>query len=147
MKKNIFRSILILGIILGLGYATFISRQNKIQRILVRGQQFKAEIADTPQKMTLGLGERDALCEQCGMLFVFPEKETPSFWMKGMRFSLDIIWFDSEDGQIVHIEKSIPADSKEIYASPEKADRVLEINAGMAEKHGIKVGDTVTLEK
>ena len=33
-----------------------------------------------------------------GMLFVFPDASPRSFWMKGMRFCLDIIWI--EDGII-----------------------------------------------
>jgi len=143
MKRNIFCAILVLGIVLGLVYAIVISRQNKIQLLSIRGQQFKTEIVDTPKKMASGLGERDILCQECAMLFVFSEKATYPFWMKGMRFPLDIIWFDSMDGRIAHIEKNIPADSRGVFASPEKVDRVLEINAGLTDKYEIKVGDKI----
>ena len=143
MKKNILRIVLILGIVDGLGYAIMISRQNKVQLISIRDQQFKTEIVDTPSKMALGLGERDVLCEQCAMLFVFPEKKIYPFWMKGMRFPLDIIWWDSGDGRIVHIEKKIAPDSQAILTPGGEADRVLEINAGLSDKYSIQEGDKI----
>lgn len=147
MKKNIIRLILVLGIsLLGI-FLLKEASSNKIQTISVNGQRFQAEIVSTQSKLALGLGGRDSLCAECGMIFVFSQKDKHPFWMKGMRIPLDIIWFDSAGGRIVHIEKNIPADSKEIYSSPEKANRVLEINAGLADRYGIKVGDSVKLEK
>ena len=43
-----------------------------------------------------------------GMIFVFDGEERRSMWMLNMQFALDIIWLDSE-GNIVHIEKNVPA--------------------------------------
>lgn len=112
-------------------------------RVAVRDQIFSVEVADTLEKRTLGLGERDALCQRCGMLFVFPEPIQSSFWMKGMRFPIDIIWFNSMDGRIVHIEQNISADAQSIFTTPESADRVLEINAGQVDQFGIREGERV----
>lgn len=110
---------------------------------VVRGREFRVELAETEKERSLGLGERDSLCESCAMLFVFPEKRKHSFWMKGMRFPLDILWFEGASGKIVHIEKNIPPDSEEVFAPSEEADRVLEINGGLIERFGIQVGDEI----
>ena len=49
-------------------------------------------VADTPQERAVGLSGYAGLPENVGMLFVFPEPRQPSFWMKGMEFSLDLVW-------------------------------------------------------
>lgn len=145
--RNISRIALVLGIILISSFLIFISSSNEVRLFSVNGRQFKAEIADTNEKMKLGLGERDALCKECAMVFVFPKKKIYPFWMKGMRFPLDIIWFDSADGKIVHMEKNIPFDFKGNLTPPVAADRVLEINGGLCDEYRIKIGDTINAEK
>lgn len=61
----------------------------------------KVEVADTPAKITKGLGYRDEIGGPSarsgsvnGMLFIQNHKTVPSFWMKGMRFGLDMVWID-----------------------------------------------------
>jgi len=66
--------------------------------------------------------------------------------MKGMRFPLDILWIDSADGRIVHLEKNIPADSKAVFTPDAPADRVLELNGGSAERYGIQTGERVDFQ-
>jgi uncharacterized membrane protein (UPF0127 family) len=78
-----------------------------------------------------------------GMLFVFGNEGEWGFWMKDMRFSLDIIWFNSERNA-VFIERSLlpctPQDCP-AYTPPVKAMYVLEVNAGFVQAHGIALGD------
>src|SRR6478735_8078816 len=57
-----------------------------------------AEIADTDPLRSRGLGYRDGLRDGWGMLFIDTTARVQTFWMKGMRFCLDIIWI--ENGQI-----------------------------------------------
>src|SRR3954468_18474194 len=52
----------------------------------------EAEIADTGDLRGRGLGFRDGLKPGHGMIFIFDDASPRSFWMKGMRFCLDIIW-------------------------------------------------------
>ena len=63
-------------------------------------------VADTPQERAAGLSGYPGLPENVGMLFVFPEPRQPSFWMKGMEFSLDLVWI--RDGIVVQIDASVP---------------------------------------
>jgi hypothetical protein len=77
-----------------------------------------------------------------GMLFLLgPGMHT--FWMKDMRFPLDIIWI--RDGVAVEIAANMPAPTSSIglpaiHEPLVEADAVLEINAGQAKALGIEVG-------
>lgn len=107
--------------------------------VIVGGEEYALEIADTETKRSLGLGERDGLCARCGMLFIFDDEAQHGFWMKGMRFPLDIVWL--REGVVVHIEQRIsPADAS-VYQPPVAADQVLEFNAGVAD--GLRIGELV----
>src|SRR3989344_624382 len=50
------------------------------------------EIADTQGKRAKGFGSRDQLASDSGMLFVFDTPGQYQFWMKGMKFPLDMIF-------------------------------------------------------
>lgn len=106
------------------------SSLQSVPRIQIGGEVFKLEIAETEEARSLGLGTRDSLCERCAMLFVFEKPEKHAFWMKDMRFPLDIVWLF--ENRVVHIERNVPADSREILRPEASADRVLEFNAGAA---------------
>lgn len=113
----------------------------------VAGVRYKLEVADTPAKQERGLGYRDALAEGTAMYFPYARAGYHSFWMKGMRFDIDIVWIREE--RIVHIESRVPAQRGEpesalkVYRPRAPADAVIEVNAGEAEKRGWKIGDRV----
>ncbi len=109
--------------------------------ISINGKKFKIELARSPEEQRKGLGERENLCLDCGMLFVFSQKGEYSFWMKDMRFPLDILWIS--DDKIIFIAKNIPSDYQGIITPPAPASRVLEINAGLVDKYRIKKKDRV----
>ena len=107
----------------------------------------KVEIVTTPDDMAKGLSNRKSLAENSGMLFVFSEPGQPAFWMKDMEFSLDIIWIQNDT--IVDIAPNLPplaGDYVSTYAPRAPANYVLEVNAGFAAKHGIKIGDKVDVK-
>jgi uncharacterized membrane protein (UPF0127 family) len=113
-------------------------------RILFAGATLNVEIAKTSADQQKGLSDRDSMDPHHGMLFVFDNEGNWGFWMKGMRFSLDIIWFDSQR-QVVYFEQGLlpctPQDCP-IYTPPSKAMYVLEVNAGFVQSHGVTIGDT-----
>lgn len=89
----------------------------------------KLEIAETPEKRALGLSGREALARGSGMLFVFPESGLHGFWMKGMKFPIDIVWL-SENYEILGIERNIsPETYPKVFYPPSPAKYVLELNA------------------
>jgi len=109
---------------------------------------FNVEIASTSEELSKGLMFRENLEKNSGMLFVFPEENFHNFWMKNTLIPLDIIWINSNK-KIIFIEHNVQPCLEEIcetYSSDEKALYVLEINGGMAEEIGLKIGDDVELK-
>ena len=107
------------------------------------------ELADTPALQARGLGYRDELAPDTGMLFVFSDRSTQTFWMRGMRFCLDIIWID---GNVVTgaAEKVCPEPGVEVadlqrYSSEVPVDMVLEVPAGWMEINGMGVGTVLKI--
>ena len=118
--------------------------------ITVGDQSLTVDLATTGELRGRGLGYREGLAPGTGMLFVFPEPGPRSFWMKGMRFCLDIIYIN--DGQIVSAAESVcpepvgTADSdRTSYPSGVDARFVLEVPAGWLDAHGFGVGTPVVI--
>jgi uncharacterized membrane protein (UPF0127 family) len=111
----------------------------------VGGVSVTAEVADDEASRTRGLSGRDRLDPDAGMLFLLPG-DSPSFWMKGMRFPIDIVWI--KGGRVVDVTAGVqpPAGTNEALAtySPRRAaNRALEVNAGWAARHNVEPGDGV----
>lgn len=115
--------------------------------VLVNELEFKVDVADTAQKRYQGLSGKERLLEDEGMLFVFHDYYMPSFVMREMNFPIDIIWI--KDNIVAGIEKNIPLvkdNSQLIRYSPKGfINYALEINAGITDKHNIKIGDSVVI--
>ena len=102
-------------------------------------------VADNHEKRALGLGLLENLDEWDGMLFVFEKPTYHSFWMKGMKFPIDIFWLD-HDGTIVYVQEDAhPDDYPEVYRPDQKAMYVLELAAGSAERFDFRIGDQFDL--
>ncbi|MFO0705167.1 MAG: DUF192 domain-containing protein [Candidatus Andersenbacteria bacterium] len=110
-------------------------------------RELRLLLADTDAERELGLGQRDRLPEE-GMLFVIDPAAPTSIWMKGMQFSLDILWL--KQGRVVQVEQAVPLatptdPTPPTYGPTQAVDAVLEIASGQAEELGLGVGSTVTL--
>lgn len=115
--------------------------------VALRGRVYRLEVVRAGEPGYFkGLGERDALPLDRGMLFLESQDVAMTFWMKGMRFPLDLIWIDRA-GRIVHVERNVPHQpgvphsQLPIYRPPRPSRAVLELNAGQADAHGFQVGD------
>jgi uncharacterized protein len=107
------------------------------------------EIADSEKERSAGLMGRNSLGDNRGMLFVYDEEVYPGFWMKNMRFPLDIV-FIGGDLRIKQIEQNVqpcPPDVSDcaLFTPSYPVQYVLEVKSGYTEKHKISVGDTVDL--
>lgn len=115
--------------------------------IIIGDTVVTVEIADTPVSRAQGLSGRDSLPADQGMYFPLEQSARHSFWMKDMRFPLDIIWI--REGKIVDISENVPypaGDQPPATVQPkEPADAVLEVNAGFTERHGLKIGDEIRM--
>lgn len=116
--------------------------------ITIRHQRVELELTLTRDEQTKGLGGRDNLAWDHGMLVEYPNPVFPGFWMKDMRFDIDIVWI--RDGRIVDISHRVehsPSGPGPTYRPKELTDTVLEVPSGYAQAHGWRVGDRVTLDR
>jgi uncharacterized membrane protein (UPF0127 family) len=100
------------------------------------------EIVGDEARRTQGLMYRDSMAENQAMLFVFPDENERSFWMKNTFLSLDIIYVNAKN-QIVTIQKNTIPYSEESIPSNGPAKYVVEVNAGYCDRHLIKTGDHI----
>jgi hypothetical protein len=126
---------------------------NKIKtgKVVFGNTSVNIEVSDTIASRQLGLSYRESLDPNSGMLFVFDSYNIKYFWMKDMKFPLDIIWI--KDDTIVDISKDVPPPKDGVslnqlptYSPKEKVNYALEVNAGFADKNKIKVGDKVKID-
>lgn len=106
------------------------------------------EIADTKEKRAKGLGGRDSLATDSGMMFTFDKPGQYQFWMKGMRIPLDFIWVN--DNKVVDLLQNIlPPEVNQadntlpIYAPVVSITQMIEVNAGFINANNIQIGDKV----
>ncbi|MDE2763352.1 MAG: DUF192 domain-containing protein [Gemmatimonadota bacterium] len=97
-----------------------------------------AEVASLPEQRERGLMNRDSVPDGTGMLFVFPESEERSFWMRDTRVPLDLACFD-ETLAIVSISRMQPLDETLIGSGGPTAV-ALEVRQGWFAERGIEVG-------
>ena len=123
-----------------------VAQQNRVEKLSIvtadgARHKFDVEIVSERQTMARGLMFRPAMNDNYGMLFVFPEEGIRGFWMKDTFIALDIV-FIGKDAKIRNIGYGKPESLETVY-SDGPVLHVLELNAGTAEKLGIKPGDTV----
>ncbi|WP_341657964.1 DUF192 domain-containing protein [Blattabacterium cuenoti] len=101
------------------------------------------ELADLDTEKKNGLKYRSFLKENRGMLFFMKNKEEyKKIDMKDMRISLDIVYINQFD-TVIFVNKYInPMKNIENLNLDSPIKYVLEINAGMSKKWGIKEGIT-----
>ncbi len=117
---------------------------NLLTRLTVKGVPVTAEVVSTPQKTYLGLGRRQNLPEGTGMLFILRKTAYQTFCMRDMLIPIDIIWI--ADGKVAGITPKLSPSDRGGFTSPVPVRLVLEVPAGFAERHGIQVGEPVSLE-
>src|SRR5215204_475679 len=118
-------------------------------KVTVKGFELNADIPITSELKSKGLAVKNQLKENEAMLFVFEDSAKHPFWMKDMKFPIDIIWLDS-NGKVVHIEQNLqPCVSVFVcpgYAPNADSQYVLETVAGFTQRHNISVGTNIDFE-
>ena len=119
------------------------SKGSDLEVVSINGIRIEIGRAVTTEEKIQGLSGRDTLGEYKGMLFVYDEPDTYSFWMKSMQFPIDIIWIDGGH-KVIDITKNIQPDSFPRSFKPKYPARyVLEVNAGFSDKNNVAIGDKV----
>ena len=115
--------------------------------VTINGFTLVADVAVTQDQKRTGLDIRDSMAENQGMLFPFTDESNYGFWMKGMKFPLDIFWLDAGK-KVVHVERNLPPCGGidlmcPLHDPPEKAMYVLETTADFSARHNVTVGTPV----
>jgi phosphatidylglycerol---prolipoprotein diacylglyceryl transferase len=113
--------------------------------------KIKIEVVNSSRSHEQGLSDRDEIGSD-GMLFIFPQKGVHRFWMKDMKFDIDMIWI--LDGEVRGITSNVKhpelgkntASQLEVYKPPQEINQVLEVPAGEAGRWKLQVGDKLSFE-
>ncbi len=143
LKEAIY---LLIGIVLIVGSVYLVLQRpaprkyqvySAIRTVQIGEKGIPVEVADSEEERTLGLSGREGLETGTGLLFIFETPGHYGFWMKDMKFPIDIVWI-SESGKVVGIEKNINPDSyPALFYPSESVKYVLELNSNDAENLGI----------
>ena len=113
--------------------------------ILLADEHLEVYVSNTLKDIYTGLGGRTDLDGKDGMLFLFDFRDQHGIVMRDMQFPIDIVWFD--DGSVVDIAPAVPTEpgvpnhALIVYRPRADATMVLELPAGWAVEHGLKIGD------
>lgn len=115
------------------------------QKAILGNQTFKVKISESEKDKEIGLSQTKSLPNDYGMVFTFKNDGFYPFWMRDMKYPIDIIFIN--DGKVVKIFPNVPPpkanEVPKIYVSEVPADTVLEISAGLSEKYNVKEGDSI----
>jgi uncharacterized protein len=112
----------------------------------INGHVFSLYLAKTSEEQEIGLAKYKKIDMNQGMLFIFNKSDYYSFWMKDMQFPIDIIFINGD--KVIAVFQKVPVSLNEnlpVYTTKTKADKVLEINAGLAKKYNIEIGSKVKI--
>lgn len=154
-KKIIFTilTIIIIGIVVVIlqAFGVFTSLFAKKGTVRIHEKTYTVEIVSKEKDRAKGLSNRTSLAQNKGMLFIFDSAEYHAFWMKDMRFSIDMIFI--KDKKIVTIYRNVlaPTTPEEnanppVYTPTTPADKVLELTAGEVDANAIQEGDSVIID-
>jgi uncharacterized protein len=99
-------------------------------------------VADNDARRSRGLMFVDHLADGTGMLFIYPQPQPISMWMKNTHLSLDML-FVSADGRVHSIVENTKPMSTDTIASNGVVLAVIELKAGSAARMKIRPGAQV----
>ena len=102
--------------------------------------KLSVEVMRDENQRARGLMYRRSMPQDRGMLFDFKREEPVSMWMKNTYLSLDMVFVD-RTGRVINIAENTEPLSERIIPSGGPAFAVLEVNAGVARRIGLKAGD------
>ncbi len=141
-------SLLLIGIIVFANYSNNKSSVAKTPKITINNHTFNLYVAKSSQDKEIGLSKYSNLPQSQGMLFPYGTPSYYSFWMKDMKFPIDIIFIANNRIVAIYQDVHPPKERQNliIYRPEELSDMVLEINAGLSKKYNFKKGDSVKTE-
>ena len=155
MRTRLIIGIIVVILIVGLGivFVNVVSNNFHLpftasqpnSSVVIDGHTFHVSIANTEQQKEIGLSNINSLPQDQGMIFPFGRADYYSFWMRNMKFPLDIIYIANK--KIVSIAANVsnpnnPSVPLPVYKPSQPADTVLEINGGLSKKYHFSIGNS-----
>ncbi len=109
-------------------------------KVVVGDKEFLTELVIKDRDLAIGLSKYKNLGVGKGMLFEFNPPRQPNFWMKDMKFDIDIIWINND--KVVGVSQGFDETPFAIIPAPATVTHVLEVRPNS----GIKVGDAVKID-
>jgi hypothetical protein len=127
--------------------ASYFLIERKEETIIIvsfpNGREIEAEVADTPEKLLVGLAFREALPASGGLLYIFEATGQNHLWTKAYRFPVDMMWVD-ESHHIVGLKENVAPclddDCPKYSSSPEAVRYAIQTEAGFIKREGITIG-------
>lgn len=142
------RTLAALALLLALSATAAASGLRRPVVVLDERVRVSVDVVSAPADRARGLSGRAGLAPSEGMLFRFEGPKIQSFWMKEMRFEIDIVWI--QDGRVVGVSERaplpVPGEPPLFLRSPVPCDTVLEVAAGSFRRWGLAIGDAVRFE-
>lgn len=127
-----------------------LSREWKKIEVKIGDKNYDIFVTENDTDKKNGLAIFDDIKENEGMLFEFEQEDYHTFWMRGMKFDIDIIFLDGEK-KVIQIFENVQKDSYKseedykLYTSKLKSKYVIEIKSGEVKKNNLKIGDVIKL--
>ena len=118
----------------------------RTMKIYLGAEQMDAELALNAEQERTGMMFRTNIAETDAMIFVFPQPQRASFWMKNCPESLSAAYIgpDGVIEEIRHLEKN---DTNSVVAATDNIQYVLEVKDGWFVRHNISPGTVIRTEK
>lgn len=108
-------------------------------KLFVGPEELVAELAMKPVEIYTGMMWRTNMSENEGMLFVFPDAEPRSFYMRNTHVPLSLAYIEP-DGTIADIHDLQPLDETPVPSVSNNIQFVLEVRQGWFKRHNIAPG-------
>ena len=112
-------------------------KEKQTKAITVGDTTYEVEVASSSLDQQIGLSKHQKLESNQGMTFPYKDSGQKIFWMKDMKFDIDIVWI--YDKKVVGVSQGYYSNPYKLIYSPQKVDLVLEVNP----KSDLKIGDKV----
>jgi len=139
-------AIIIVALVLIASFIMISNKPSETAKVAFLGKtNITTEIAYTDEEKGKGLMYRDGLPEGSGMLFIFDREGPYTFWMKNMKFPIDIAWVSQHCTVVFLTKGAMPCVNEpcSTYQPDEPIKYAIEVPDGFIEKHGISVGDEI----
>jgi len=120
----------------------------KKTQIKIGDKNYEIFVTETDEDKNKGLSVFENIKDTQGMIFEFTEEDFHSFWMKDMKFDIDMIFLD-KNKKVIKIFENVTKETYkndkdfQIFMPALKSKYVIEIKSGEVKKNLLKEGDVI----